>query len=474
MLHNEGISKINEIKTFFKDNWLQPSVLHEMLGLIKFPKAQKIFKSAKTKGVDFHTVIELLLFLPLLGMQSINQAVKSNTGQTKKKDVYYRGMSNQNIDWRKLLWLISKRYLSLKPEITGDKYLIFDVTEIEKTGKTIEGISKIHSHVSGRFFFGFKLLVAGYWDGEILIPVDFSFHRESKNNKKKKYGLTKKERNNQNKTNRDKSTHTRKRYSELNKKKTEIVVEMFRRINKRKITVDYILIDSWFTTANLIKNFLSVNKSVHVIGMYKYNSKVAINDKTIKIKQLKNCTQKLKRARNYGMYYKFFDVVLDGLSVRIFIIRKGTNGAWHTIVSTDKTLTFTKMMSKYSTRWSIEVFFKETKQLLNLGRNQSTNFDVQVAQTTITMIQYQLLSLKYRIEAYETIGGMFSEIKQDIIENKLNERIIAVISEILTVLDYFVEGLDLELTIRKLIQYSDQFTFLNKLDHSNNQCKSAA
>lgn len=474
MLQNEGISKINEIKTFFKDNWLEPSVLHEQLKLIKFSQAKRLFKSAKTKGVDFHTVIELLLFLPMLGMQSINHAVKSKTTPTKKKDVYYRGLANQKIDWRQLLWLISKRSLSLTPDTTGDKCLIFDDTEIEKTGKTIEGISKIHSHVSGRFFFGFKLLVAGYWDGEVLIPVDFSFHRESKNNKKNKYGLTKKERKNQNKTNRDKSASSRKRYKELNMKKTQVIVEMFKRVTKRKIPVDYILIDSWFTTVSLMKKFLLVNNSVHIIGMYKYNSEVIIQGKSIKIKQLKKGSQKIKRARNYGMYYRFYDVLLDGLSVRIFIIRKGTNGAWHTILSTDKTLNFTKMMNKYSTRWSIEVFFKETKQLLNLGKNQSTNFDVQVAQTTITMIQYQMLSLKYRIEAYQTIGGMFREIKQDVIENKLNERIITVISEILTVLEYFVEGLDLELTIRKLIQYSDKFSFLNKINSQNNKCKSAA
>jgi len=67
-------------------------------------------------------VVELLLFLPLLGMQSINQAVKSNTEKTKKKDVYYRGLSNQNIDWRRLLCLISKTYLFLKPGSIGDKY----------------------------------------------------------------------------------------------------------------------------------------------------------------------------------------------------------------------------------------------------------------------------------------------------------------------------------------------------------------
>ncbi len=33
------------------------------------------------------------------------------------------------------------------------------------------------------------------------------------------------------------------------------------------------------------------------------------------------------------------------------------------------------------------VFFREVKQLLSLEKIQSTNFDIQVAQTTIRMIQ---------------------------------------------------------------------------------------
>ena len=129
------------------------------------------------------------------------------------------------------------------------------------------------------------------------------------------------------------------------------------------------------------------------------------------------------------------------------------------------------MMDIYSTRWSIEVFFKETKQLLNLGKNQSTNFDVQIAQTTITMIQYQLLSLKFRMEAYQTIGGMFKDVKQDIIEHKLNERIIAVISEILIVLDFLIDSLDLEETLSKLIHHSDKFTFLMNIEKNKQSYK---
>lgn len=37
------------------------------------------------------------------------------------------------------------------------------------------------------------------------------------------------------------------------------------------------------------------------------------------------------------------------------------------------------------------------------------------------MIQYLLISLKFRQQAYETIGGLFTDIKQDFIEHKLND-----------------------------------------------------
>ena len=79
--------------------------------------------------------------------------------------------------------LFVKRYLKLDDKFSKStdetKCLIFDDTEIVKTGKAIEGVSKIHSHVTRSFIFGFKLLVAGYWNGSVFIPVDFSFHSTS-------------------------------------------------------------------------------------------------------------------------------------------------------------------------------------------------------------------------------------------------------------------------------------------------------
>lgn len=112
------------------------------------------------------------------------------------------------------------------PSQDAIRCLIFDDTDLSKTGKTIEGISKIYNHVSKTCHLGFKLLVAGYWNGSLFIPVDFSLHRESKT-AKLKYGLTAKQRKLQKKTPRYCKTIAAKRYQELNKKKTDLLVKCF-------------------------------------------------------------------------------------------------------------------------------------------------------------------------------------------------------------------------------------------------------
>ncbi len=86
---------------------------------------------------------------------------------------------------------------------------------------------------------------------------------------------------------------------------------------------------------------------------------------------------------------------------------EGRKGKWRVFITTGTRLSFIKLMEIYQIRWTVEVFFKEAKQLLGLGRCQSNDFDAQIADTTITMIQYILLTLKFRFNHYETKGALF-------------------------------------------------------------------
>jgi hypothetical protein len=107
--------------------------------------------------------------------------------------------------------------------------------------------------------------------------------------------------------------------------------------------------------------------------------------KITSISKLKKQRKKPKRCRKFNYYYHHYITKINGLKVALFISNRRQNGKWHTLITTDSKLKFLKAIELYNIRWSIEVFFKEAKQLFGLGKCQSTNFDVQIAQITITM-----------------------------------------------------------------------------------------
>ena len=54
--------------------------------------------------------------------------------------------------------------------------------------------------------------------------------------------------------------------------------------------------------------------------------------------------------------------------------------------------------------------FKENKQLLNLGKDQSNDFNAQVAATTLSFLRYNILNHLNDVENHGTLGGLFEHI----------------------------------------------------------------
>lgn len=104
--------------------------------------------------------------------------------------------------------------------------------------------------------------------------------------------------------------------------------------------------------------------------------------------------------------------------------------------------------------FNLEVFFKESKQYLGLGKCQSRDFDAQIAHTSICMIQYNLLSVAKRFTDYETLGELFRNTNAETIQLTLVERIWQIIFEILASLAELLE-IDTESLIENLI-YDNQ------------------
>ena len=166
-------------------------------------------------------------------------------------------------------------------------------------------------------------------------------------------------------------------------------------------------------------------QAVHLIGMYKTaKTKFEYDGLELTAKQIREQNRKnIKRCRKLGLQYIQATVWVDGEQLKMFFSRKGRKGKWKVFLCTDLSLSFIKMMQLYQIRWSIEVFFKESKQLLGLGKCQSNDFDAQIAHTTMVMIGYILLTLRHRFDQYETKGGVFANTQQEMLALRLNERL---------------------------------------------------
>lgn len=370
------------------------------------------------------------LILQRLGGMSIYATQKTGL-LSMDENTAYRLMNNGHINWRGLLLSFAGQFLRCVRESgeanEGVKCFVIDDTDIPKTGKKIEGISKIFSHVLHSYILGFKLLVLSYWDGKSLVACDCSLHRE---NKKNDYGLTVKEQRAQYHKIRNDKSYGSERYAELDAEKPGIVLSMLKRACRHGILASYVLMDSWFVTENMLKGIRKIRKGMmHVIGICKMDKRKFnidgkdMNSQTI-IKMNEYRAGRMHKSRKFHTAYMAIDAKYKDVPVRLFYIKYKNASHWTLLLTTDLSLSFVKAMEFYQIRWSIEVMFKECKQYLRLGKAQNIDFDGQIADATLVLITHTILTLKKRFEAYETMGALFRETQSLLLEATIYERIL--------------------------------------------------
>ena len=465
MLHNKDIKNLSELKTTFVSKHKKESFFTEMIKVLKIGKHHGLFSQVKKKGIPVLSVIQILISFSFIEQKNVNQFVRSYWSKFAGfgKDVFYRLKNNPKINWRKFLFAVVKRAIITLSErkqnddSSGIKAFIFDDTTLSKTGIYIEGISRVWNHVINKSVLGYQLLVMGLYDGTMFMPINFSFHREKGKNKKYKFGLKSKYLRKQFSKKRNKKTSGYKRKKELDKSKISMVVGMIKSAIKNGITADYAITDSWFTCWELVKT--TIENNMNYIGMFsKIKTKFLFNKRKYSYKVVRKLNRKnIKRNKKYNLYYIRTVVEWNGKLVVLYFTRKGKNGNWKTILSTDLTSTFNKTIEIYQLRWSIEVFFKETKQMLDLGKSESQDFDAQIADTTITMIQYIFLAIRSRTERYESIGKLYENSKSETLDFKLHDRLILLLIAIIDVLEEIFGQIEIDELFIKIIHNETVF-----------------
>ena len=87
---------------------------------------------------------------------------------------------------------------------------------------------------------------------------------------------------------------------------------------------------------------------------------------------------------------------------------------WHAFLCTEADMEIAEILNYYSRRWVIEVYFKDCKQLLGLGKGQSETFDAVVAWASIVMIRYLILvHILVKRQVVGPIGPLFQELARE-------------------------------------------------------------
>ena len=363
MLPSKDTTILSEINNFFTSSEKAIETVFSTLRSLKLSESQFFIKEKPNNTYKNTDKLLLLLLFPLFKIKSGYDYQTSAIYSVVScgKDVFYRLLNNTNINWRKLHYVISKKLIKqvatkTEPADTPS-CLIIDDTDLPKTGRFIELIGKIYTHVSHRSILAFKGLFMAYHDGKSLFALDFSLHGEQGKNKKRPYGISPSQSKKRYSKKREKDSHGSQRTQEYTVSKIKQMIVMIRTAITQGIRFDYLLVDSWFTCYELVEFITTRRINCHLLGMIKMgNTKYVYQGKTLSAKQLVDVlrrTKKIKRSKTTGFYYCEALVFMQNGKSRHLLVKplKEQNG------TTDVALCFDEAYEIYATRWTIEVFF---------------------------------------------------------------------------------------------------------------------
>lgn len=467
MQQNKVIKNIDEVGKYCSDSNILQKTFENIIGQFNLCKVNYWLNKGKAKGIEGENIFKILFVLGFLDLKNIGQLMLSGYSSQLNhgKDVLYDFLKNELIDWRKILLIFSKQFVKIakkkgdKEAAKSPKCLILDDTLISKTGKTIEQIGKVFDHCSRKYELGIKALICGFWDGKSFIPIAFSAHNEPGKNGKR--GLKDKEIKKQYSKERSSNSPGFQRVEQLGVDKITMAIELVKMAIKASFEPVYVLADSWFICDNFIAEIQKIKikyaKSLHVIGLMKTNRTVLLGKKIMLANLVPEHKRKdIRYCKKYKCFYVSAKIEYKGNSLKAFWIRMKGQESWKMLVTTDTKLGFTDAMKNYQIRWSIEVFFKECKQNLNITKCQSTDFDAHIAWITLCFISYMMLSLRKRFDDYETMGEVFRDVQNQLLELTLVEKLWQIISELFT--EIFANlGVDIDKFMQELIENQETF-----------------
>ena len=378
----------------------------------------------KKDGYPASHLLFILFLLPLLRIKTVNSFCNKQWYQwsVAGKNTFYR-FKHRAHRWRTLLYQL---FLEISRQIGIDSnsrqvcYFVIDDTVIPKRGKCIENVSYIYDHSLGRSVLGFCLVSLGLFTGSSYYPLDFSYWFSQRRHAHSPENIGNR-----------RSISGRMSYEAASSTKLDLAVAMLKRAVAKGVKAGYVLFDSWYAWPVVINQIRHIDEKLHVICRLK-NTKTLYEYKGRKYRLgelYRKVKKELVKSERADLLLKRVKVKMPGTDYPVVIVfakgfqepeetdvkgkRHQKQPKWVAFLSTDTKLQAPTIIKKYTLRWTCELFFKESKQLLHLGKDPSNSFHAQVFATTISFLRYAVLAYLNEKENHVGFGLLFEKIADE-------------------------------------------------------------
>lgn len=252
--------------------------------------------------------------------------------------------------------------------------LILDDSKKQKRGKKMEAVSWIHDPVSGRSIKGHQYVTAVLRFHGHVIPWGVRLYL-----KKEDAALL----------------------GQTFKKTTQLAADLIDEFTPPEGVQVRVLFDSYYLCPTVVK--VCRKKGYRFVSTLKSNRNLYKNGRKLKVGAYGHSLfgrggKKSCRVQKAGGWadYTYVDAgwikVSDLGQLHVIFSRKNRDKKVLGIVTDDPKMSAGQMIRMYDERWSIEVFFKDGKQLLGLGQYQNVSMEAAVTHLHLVCFAYALLT----------------------------------------------------------------------------------
>jgi hypothetical protein len=375
-----SIKKGNLFDKDFREKEIYRQEIANMFKIVRFPSKLKSFFDSLQNQFHFNhfeyfqTLVLLIAFS--WGRRNISTLYRHLDQQSQPHRSRFNNFVNLS-RWNCAVVLQMKAYelLDNLNLVKGEFIeLIIDDSKKPKRGKAMEAVGWIRDPLTGRNIRGHQYVTATIRFRGHTIP--FGIRLYVKKQDCHRLGLD-------------------------FKKTTQLAAELISEFNPPEGINVRVLFDSYYLCPVVVKSCR--NKDFHFVSTLKSNRNLYKNGRKLKaggygsrlVRRRRKNIYRINKAKGY-VKYAYVDAgrieVSDLGRLHVVFSRKNREQKVLGLVTDDPKLSARQMISSYDDRWSIEVFFKDSKQLLGLGQYQNVSYEAAVIHLHLVCFAYALLT----------------------------------------------------------------------------------